>query len=120
MATPPLNVQKLRYQNLTNTIWFAKRGALTMVSYNIVNPNSVDVFVKLYDSNNDPAPVVGTTEPFETIQVAANGSVVLYDTLVGLYDFENGICAAVTTGIADSNTTVPSLFVLFQIGVKES
>lgn len=81
--------------------------------YSIYNPNSYDVFFKIFD--HDDVPIVGTTLPTLTFQVPATGSIVLLgtDILYGLsYEF---FYMTVTTGYLGNNAVAPAINVLAQI-----
>lgn len=74
-------------------------------AYNLINPNTVDIWVKFFD--NSGVPVVGTDPVAMTIQVPANGSVVLVGDDIQYH--VNGILwVAATLNYQDSdNTAIP-------------
>lgn len=103
-----------RYRNtaLSSTKQEIKASAGDIYSWNFINPNTVDVFVKLYDA---PAAsvTVGTTTPALTLQIpaASSGSFGSFWQDVGVHPqeiFTSGITIAVVTSLADSSTTAPS------------
>lgn len=91
-------------------------GTLSLYGWNIVNPNGVDCFCKFY--NVSSAPTVGTTTPVFTLQIPANGSVVLYGSDVVLY-LTSGLYIAIVTGSADSSTGAPTTDLLVHLNYKQ-
>jgi hypothetical protein len=86
-----------------------------MFGYNFINPNVVNVFVKLYSL--DIQPTVGTTIPFMTVQIAPSSSVVLYGSDI-IYYFTDLIWIAVTTELLDTGTTAPASSIMAHISWK--
>lgn len=102
-----------RNNNLLNTpqkVVDTLLQGLNIFGYNFINPNSIDGFVKIYDG----MPTVGVDTPLSTIQVPANGSVVLKGADV-LYGTTNDCWIAAVTGSADSNNTAPALGLIVEI-----
>ena len=94
-------------------------AGLNIRGFNIINPNSTDVYVKFYDALADNV-TVGTTTPILTLLVPANGSVFeAYEVNKVVAFFGTAITLAAVTGLADSSTTAPStgVHVSFQYSV---
>jgi hypothetical protein len=86
----------------------ARTGGLNISGFNIINQNSVDVYIKLYDSLATNV-TVGTTTPIETLMVPANGSIAEFhseDSVVATFQVAASI--ACVTGLADSSITAPT------------
>lgn len=103
---PPGPLAPFRDASVTNTAEVLSAGPAHVHEIEVVNPNSVDVFLQLYDTNG--AVVVGTTTPELTIFVPAgdgsnNGARIL--SVPYGYQFIQGVKYAVTTGFA--NGTAP-------------
>ena len=104
-----------RNQAVSSAPVLIKSTAGNVLGWNVINPNSTPVYVKLYDS---AAPVVGTTVPALVYAVPANGGFVI--TRNG---FPHGVCAtavsvACVTGYLDNSTTAPTTGVFVQISVS--
>lgn len=68
---------------------------------NIINPNTYDVFLKLY---NDSTATIGVTPTEYKLQVPANGSYNLNDTNSALFEGQ-GLAVACTKLLADTDVT---------------
>ena len=83
-------------------------GGFNIRGFNIINPNSSDVYVKFYDALAANV-TVGTTTPILTLLVPANGSVFEpFESQKVVAFFNTAITLAAVTGLADSSTTAPS------------
>ena len=79
-----------------------------LAAWNLINPNTSGVFLKLYDAATAGAVTVGTTAVKSTLFIPGSGTSVLANLENYQLGFQDGIVVAVTTGIADSDTTAPS------------
>ncbi len=109
----PLMFRSTVLKNVANHVGTA---GLNYYGYNLYNPNTVDVFLKMY--NTLAAPTVGADTVTETIQVAAGCSVVLRGSDI-MYRFTSGLWVAFTTGVSDVDNTAPTTGCLTQIFYKE-
>ena len=91
-------------------------AATTMYAWKLINPNEETVYLKLY---NSAAPTVGTTAPLTIIPVPAGDG-----TNPGIYEksdlepyrrFSSALSVAVVTGLADSDTTAPTVPVYLEL-----
>ena len=100
----------LNYRNtaLTNTASQIKATAGQTRGWNFINLNSIVVYVKLYDALSTNV-VVGTTAVVRTLAVPAGGVFFLEAQSVSQDDFLTAISIACVTGLADSNTTAPTI-----------
>lgn len=95
----------------------ASAAGLYIRGFNIINPNTSDVYVKFYDATAANT-TVGTTTPILTLFVPANGSVFEpynKDNIVAF--FSTAITLACVTGLADNNTTAPSTAIHISIQI---
>lgn len=103
----------IRYRNtaLSSTdvqAQVASAAGLYIRGFNIINPNSTDVYVKFYDALAADV-TVGTTTPALTLFVPANGTIFeAYDRNKIVEFFSTACTLACVTGIADNSTTAPS------------
>jgi hypothetical protein len=116
-ATPTVNIGVAaisRYRNtaLSATKQEIKAAAGDIYGWNLINPNTVDVYVKFYDSAVGGV-TVGTTAPAFTLMVpaasTAGSGLFFQDVLVMPQErFTTGITIACVTGIADNSTAAPA------------
>ncbi|MEK6879113.1 MAG: hypothetical protein AABY22_05865 [Nanoarchaeota archaeon] len=83
-------------------------GNQALVGWNLINPISTDAYLKIYNSATAAGVTVGTTTPIMTLLIPA-GPGTFWQSNEDKFQmgFSLGIVIAVTTGIADSNTTAP-------------
>lgn len=87
-------------------------AATTLWGVNLINPNTVPVYLKLYNALVGDV-TVGTTAPAMTIAVPAGDGVTpgiffARPGSVAIRAFSTGLTAAVVTGLADSSTAAPA------------
>lgn len=92
----------LSASNLVNS------GGCTLVGWNLINPDSANAYLKLYNASSHSDVTVGTTVPVRTLLVPGSGTAFLSNEDKFQLNFPLGIVVAVTTGLADSNTGAPS------------
>jgi hypothetical protein len=111
----PPNLSIINYRNtaLSSTKQEVKSSAGDVYGWNFINPNTVDVFIKFY--NTALASVtVGTTTPVLTLCVpsATSASIngIFYQDVQAEPQmiFSTAIVIAAVTGLADNSTTAPS------------
>jgi len=78
-----------------------KASAGTVEEIVLFNTTAAALYVKFYDKAS--APTVGTDTPAFTLQVPANGSVIVPAAIAK--PFLNGVAYAITGAVADSDTT---------------
>jgi hypothetical protein len=94
--------------------WVAGRE-VSLHGYQFVNPNTVPVYVKLFDAPNNTAVTVGATVPKRTYAVPAGGVLYTPRSNTPHYRFKDGIVAAATTAISFTNNTSPALGVYIEV-----
>ena len=96
-----------QYRNVTlsNTPTQIVAGFSTLVGWNLINPNSSNVYLKLY--NKASTPDVSSDTPERTLLVPGSGTSFLSNEDKFQLNFPLGMWALVVTGIADSNNTAP-------------
>jgi hypothetical protein len=99
-----------RTQTLNQTPKAVKTLNGNVHGYNFINPNAVDVYVKLYDLALGDV-TVGTSTPKKTLMVPKTGSVLLEPKQDTYYHFDTAITIAATTGLADSDTGALSAYI---------
>ena len=106
------------YRNtaLSSTPVVAKASAGTVYAWNITNPNSVPVYLKVYDS---PAPTVGTTTPTLVYSIPANGGLILPRTGFPHVVCQNAVTLAAVTGLADNSTAAPATGLFVQVAISQ-
>lgn len=104
-----------RYRNtaLSSTDLAVKVGASNLFGFNLVNVNTVPVYVKFYNGTTASV-VVGTTAPVAVIEVPAGdgttpGCVVLAPGSISYLFVNIGLVVAAVTGLADNSTAAPAL-----------
>jgi len=93
---------------VTNTAAAVTNRETELMGWNIINPNSTDVYVKFVDASSGTI-TVGTTAVVRTLLVPAN-TTIYQNSVTGspqLY-FTTGMSVYAVTALADSNTTAPS------------
>ena len=93
-----------------------KAAAGDVYGWNLYNPNTYDVFVKFYDTAQGSV-VVGTTAIVETVQVPAQGSVVIKQD-APIHTFATAITIAATKLVADADATAITSDVFAQVYYK--
>lgn len=87
-----------------------------LYGWNIINPNSSAVYIKLYDTTDTVT--IGTTTVIKTLQVPAMSTVLLGSSTArgqSQMVYNTGLKMAVTTEMADNGTTAPTLAVYTEI-----
>ena len=107
-VTSELGLLNSRNTALTNTASQIKTTAGQTRGWNLINPNTIAVYVKLYDALATNV-VVGTTVVVRTLAVPAGGVFFLEAQPVSQDDFLTAISIACVTGLADNNTTAPTI-----------
>lgn len=97
----------LTYRNtaLTNTAVQVKASGGSVMGWNFINANSVDVYVNFFNLASNV--IVGTSPVLFKQFVPARGVNFLEVGLVPQEVFSVGISIACVTGLADSSTTAP-------------
>lgn len=102
------------YRNtaLTSTAIAIKAGSTNLYGFNLVNVNTVPVYVKFYNGTTGTV-TVGTTAPVAIIEVpAGNGTTpgcsVLAPGTISYLFVNSGLVIASVTGLADNSTAAPS------------
>ena len=93
---------------LTNTPIQIKASAGQTRGWNLINLNTIAVYVKFYDALAANV-AVGTTAIIRTLAVPSNGVFFLETQPVTQDDFATAISIACVTGLADSNTIAPTI-----------
>jgi hypothetical protein len=106
------NHSHLRTTALSSTAVAIKAAAGNLYGLNVINPNTVPVYLKLYNIAQGSV-VVGTSTVLDTIMIPAGdgttpGAVILTPDESSLYFFSTAISVAAVTGIADSSTAAPT------------
>lgn len=110
-STTPPDYQRYRNTALSNTdvdVAVAGVSGLYVRGFNIINPNSSDVYIKFYNSTA-ASTTVGTTVPVLSLMVPANGSIFEpfeNNKIIAL--FTTALSIACVTGLADASTTAPT------------
>lgn len=89
--------------------------------WNIINQNSGSVYVKFVDLASSGDVVVGTTQVEMTILVPGLTTVFLGNPVragSSMRQFDKGIIFYLTTGLEDTNTSIPTLNTLVEIYYK--
>lgn len=98
---------KFRNTGVSNTAVLVAAGNLDLIGWNLINTGTVNLFLKFYNAATAAAVTVGTTAVVRTLLIPAAGTVFLSNEEKFQDGFNLGIVIAVTTLIADSDTTVP-------------
>jgi len=91
---------------LSSTALLVNTGSCVLVGWNLINPNTSNVYVKLYNSVSNPDPVMGDT-PVRTLLVPASGTVFLSNEDKFQLNFPLGMWVVCVTGIADDDVAAP-------------
>lgn len=100
----------LNFRNtaLTNVASQIKAVAGQTRGWNLINLNTVPVYVKLYDSLAVNV-IVGTTAVVRTLAVPSGGAFFLEAQSISQDDFLTAISMACVTGVIDSNAIAPAI-----------
>jgi len=110
-STPPSSFRSL---TVDETAAQAIKGSAGNIhGWNIYNPNAYDVFVKFYDIAAASV-VVGTTAVVRTLQIPAQGSVVI-EKDQPIQAFNTAISVAATKLYTDADTTAIATDILVQV-----
>lgn len=118
-STPATGYTRFRGTALAATAVAVKASAGAVYAVNLINVNTVPVYVKFYDLAAGSV-VVGTTVPVLTIAIpAGDGSTpgIVLGELVPK-SFAVAISVAAVTGLADSSTAAPSTAVHASLDYK--
>jgi hypothetical protein len=98
-----------RNSSVQNVPVTAKASEGNLLGWTIYNPNSVDVYVKVFDATSSGVVSVGTTAPtISPLLIPATSQVVLENQGHSQFRFASGLHYFVVTGIADSSTANPT------------
>jgi hypothetical protein len=100
-------LQTYRNVALSNTGQLASNVSAELRSWNIINPNSHDVYVKLYDTSSASNASASHTPAF-VLYIPQKSAFMQDNTGVLQHFFENGICVRACQGIADNDNTPPA------------
>lgn len=100
----------LNFRNnaLTNVPIQIKAVAGQTRGWNLINLNTIPVYVKLYDSLAASV-IVGTTTVVRTLAIPASGAFFLEAQSISQDDFLTAISIACVTGLLDNNVTAPAI-----------
>jgi hypothetical protein len=108
-----------RDTGLTNVVVTVSDSASELRGWNIINPNSSDVYVKFCDVATSGTTTIGTTAVVKTLHIPANGSVYLENNVHSSQQFFSlGMQIYCVTGLADSNTTAPTTAIHCEINYE--
>lgn len=105
-----------RDDNLRTSAVTVNSEPTDLYGWNIINPNSTAVYIKFYDTTGTVT--IGTTPVAKTLLVPGTSTVVMgTSTARGKSQMvvNTGLKMAVTTEMADSGTTAPTLAVYAEI-----
>ena len=112
----------LTYRNtaLSNTPSTVKAAAGGVYGWNFINPNTVPVYVKFYDTLSV---VLGSTTPIDSLLVPPGdgvtpGMFVLEPGLIPYETFSTAISIVCVTGLADNSTAAPSTPIYVKVRYK--
>ena len=105
---------------VSNTAILVRTGSNLLVGWNLINTNTTNSFLKLYNAAAAADVTVGTTAVVRTLLIPASGTVFLSNEDKFQVGFSLGIVAAVVTGIADNNTTAPTIGCYVEILYNEN
>ena len=110
LGSPSVESGFLNFRNtaLTNTAIQVKATAGQTRGWNLINLNTVAVYVKLYDALAVNV-VIGTTAVVRILVIPSGSVFFLEAQPVAQDDFATAISIACVTDIADSNTTAPTI-----------
>lgn len=113
-----INPDVYRDTALTSTAVYATTVPATLTGWNIINPNSADVYVKFCDRASGV--IVGTTAIVRTLLIPGASTVYLeHNKISGQGAFSKGISLFCTTLIADTDTTAPGTAIQLCIFYKK-
>lgn len=108
---------KFRQTNVTNTPVAVKASSGNVYGWNVVNLNSGEIFVKLFNAATGSI-TPGTTPPATTLLIPANGSIVYTDATFPL-NFGTAISVLVTTVGADTGAqTAAAILPIIELWYK--
>lgn len=98
-------------------------GRRRIFGLSLMNPNTVPVFVKLFNAAAAASVILGTTAPQHVICIPPGdgttpGMVRISQDAVPVYQFDLGICIAAVTGLADASTTAPGTAINAEVQYK--
>ena len=103
--------KQYRQTSITNTLTSSNvvaSGFCTLVGWNLINPNTSNVYLKLYNAAAYTDVTVGTTIPVRTLLIPGSGTAFLSNEDKFQLNFNLGLVVAITSGMADNNTGAPS------------
>lgn len=105
----PSVIQKpFRQVAVTNTKVLVQAGNWAIVGWNLINTNSTNAYLKIFNAASAADVTLGTTTPEDTLCIPAAGTSVLSNEDKYQIGCSLGIVIACTTEMADSGTTAPS------------
>lgn len=97
---------RFRRVALSNAYQIVKEGAGNLFGWNLINPNTSEVYVKFF---NSAAPTVGSTTPLLVLLVPPGpGSSVTAQGAHPFLSFDTALTVACVTGLADSSNAAPA------------
>lgn len=103
--TEPTVISSIPLSNLTNIPSSISATTIDLYGFYVDNPNNVDVYLKFY---NTASPTVGTTATVRKFRIPLNGFLYIQPGSVPIHSFSTALSVAVTTGLADNNSTAPT------------
>ena len=116
-TTGETGLLSFRNTSLTNTASQIKATAGQTRGWNLINPNTVPVYIKFYDALAANV-VVGTTAVLRTLAIPSGGAFYLEAQSVSQDDFLTAISIACVTGLLDSNATAPAIAIHAEMRYK--
>lgn len=108
------SLSNFRSLTVSSTAVAVKASAGSLYGVNIINLNTLDIFVKLYNiaaASVNPASDV----PIKTLFVPANGVVFIEPSLVPLDVFSTAIAVRSVTGSGDTSTVVAATLPIIEL-----
>ena len=102
-------LQKI-YRNtaVSSTALLVETGSNLLVGWNLININTTNCFLKVYNAAAAVDVTVGTTTPLETLLIPASGCHILSNEDMFQIGCSLGMVIAVTTGMLDNSSAAPS------------
>jgi hypothetical protein len=111
-STSELTVFRSTSQNSTKAA--VKASACKVYGWNIINPNTYAVYLKMYNIAVGGV-TVGTSAVSKTLMIPAAGSVFLENNSIIQHNFSTALTIAITKLVADSDATVLDSNVIVEI-----
>lgn len=112
----------LKYRNtgVSSTALLVAAGNFDIIGWNLINTGASNAFLKFYNSATAAGVTVGTTTPVKTLLIPAGGTFMLSNEEKLQDGYNNGIVIAATSGLADSDTGVPTTSVYVELNYQAS